>query len=354
MKPEEWIRDPVFQLNLLLWMSLDQPDEAFLVYPLFARHGFELRFIEQPFAFPIATIASIENAEKAGQPKISRCPEPELILKRDLDQSALYFEAKKSSFSSNSSTCVQARGHLLATGPVFADVLAPLKSATLTYVLPADQGALMRVCLSELTAQLQQSGFSSGTFSVAGLAVENETMNYRLDAAGQTAVGCRDQSVVLMREINEATDPSPIMLIFSEQDCADQTRPGYYRHILQQQVLAALLCRLHQVPTPGSIVINAAELLTETTQGVFKYLGRERQRAMETMVRKNVFLTISDTWKDRASDMVSLRARELTVSFTDPQKRDEFFDWLESRKTKFPDVLPSVDGIEQMDLFGAL
>jgi hypothetical protein len=29
MKPEEWIRDPVFQLNLLLWMSHDQPDEAY-------------------------------------------------------------------------------------------------------------------------------------------------------------------------------------------------------------------------------------------------------------------------------------------------------------------------------------
>jgi hypothetical protein len=333
-------------------MSHDQPDEAYVVYPLFARHGFKWQAVEQPFAFPVATIAAIEKAEQTGRLKISRSPEPELILKRDRDQTALYFEAKKSSFSSNSSTCGQARGHLLATGPVFADVLTPVKSATLTYVLPADQGTQMGVCLGELTAQLQQSGLSPGTFSVAGLAVENETLVYRLDATGQTAVGCADERVGLMRDLAETTDPGPLMLIFSDQDCADQNRPGYYRHILQQQVLAAMLCRLHQSPVTDPIVISAADLLRETTQGVFDYLGRERQKAMEVLVRENVFRTVSDTWKDRASGMVSLKGRELTVNFTDPAKRDEFFNWLESRKTKFPDAPPSVDAMEQLELFG--
>jgi hypothetical protein len=50
--------------------------------------------------------------------------------------------------------------------------------------------------------------------------------------------------------------------------------------------------------------------------------------------------------------MVSLKGRELTVTFSDPAKRDEFFNWLESRKTKFPDAPPSVDAMEQLDLFG--
>jgi hypothetical protein len=43
-------------------------------------------------------------------------------------------------------------------------------------------------------------------------------------------------------------------------------------------------------------------------------------------VRENVFRTVSDTWKDRASVMVSLKGRELTVTFSDPAKRDEFFN----------------------------
>jgi hypothetical protein len=73
---------------------------------------------------------------------------------------------------------------------------------------------------------------------------------------------------------------------------------------------------------------------------------------MAVLVRKNVFRTVSDTWMVRASGMVSLKRRELTVTFSDPAKRDEFFNWLESRKTKFPDVPPSLDAMEQLELFG--
>ena len=69
-------------------------------------------------------------------------------------------------------------------------------------------------------------------------------------------------------------------------------------------------------------------------------------------VRDNVFRTVSDAWRDRTSGMVSLKGRELTVTFSDPAKRDEFFNWLESRKTKFPDAPPSVDAMEQLELFG--
>ena len=77
--------------------------------------------------------------------------------------------------------------------------------------------------------------------------------------------------------------------------------------------------------------------------------GRELQKAMEVMVRENLFRTISDAWKDRASGLVSLKDRELTVTFSDPAMRDEFFDWLKSRKPSFPDAPPTVDSIEQVD-----
>ena len=72
----------------------------------------------------------------------------------------------------------------------------------------------------------------------------------------------------------------------------------------------------------------------------------------KVLVRENVSRTVSDAWKDRASGLVSLKGRELTVHFSDPAKRDEFFNWLESRKTKFPDAPPSVDALEQLELFG--
>ena len=52
MNPNDAIHDPVFQLNLLVWMAKDQPAEGFRVRPVFSKYGFQLHYIEQPFPFP--------------------------------------------------------------------------------------------------------------------------------------------------------------------------------------------------------------------------------------------------------------------------------------------------------------
>src|ERR1700676_1052256 len=135
MKPADLIRDPVFQLNLLLWMAKEQPPIGYVVKPLFFENGFAVLYIEQPFAFPEAAVVAIEKCTQ----NISAKPEPELLLRRMLDKKALYLEAKANSFSSTSDTARQARGHLLAAGEVFAEVLAPLQSCLLCYVLPNDK-----------------------------------------------------------------------------------------------------------------------------------------------------------------------------------------------------------------------
>jgi hypothetical protein len=236
-------------------------------------------------------------------------------------------------------------------GPAFAEVHTPLKTAILTYAVPFDQSERMRICLGELSTELQDASLSPGPYSVTGLAVENAALNFRLDPAAQSAIGCQEESIAVMHELDEETDPSPLMLVFSAEDCADQDRVGYYRHVLQQQILAALLCRLHTVPESGSVTITAAEILRETTQGAFDYLGRDRQKHMEVLVKENVFATIRDYWNERASGLSILQGRELTVTFSDPAKREEFFDWLEKRKTKFPDTAPTQEAMEQLDLF---
>jgi hypothetical protein len=122
MKTEALLRDPVFQLNLLIWMAKEQPSSGYRVRPLFFENGFRLVYIEQPFAFPDATARAIQDSTL----DIRGAPEPEVILGRDADKKALYFEAKANSFSPSSDNCGQARGHLLACGPAFAESLKPL------------------------------------------------------------------------------------------------------------------------------------------------------------------------------------------------------------------------------------
>src|SRR5205823_11055462 len=96
---------------------------------------------------------------------IAAKPEPELLLQRTVDKKALYFEAKANSFSPDSTTTRQARGHLLACGPVFEEVMQPLKQALLCYVLPADKCGPMTACLTALASELRGKALSPGNHS---------------------------------------------------------------------------------------------------------------------------------------------------------------------------------------------
>lgn len=355
MNLEELTSDAVFQLNLLIWMAKEQPAEPdqYYVNPFFHLNGFEWLMVAQPFNFPLETLSAIKAASGEGGLTVTMKPEPELVLKRDKDQTALYFEAKKTSFGSDSTAANQARGHLLATGPAFAEVQTPLKIATLTYVLPEKHRALMEECLAELTTQLREARFQPGPHSVCGLSVEGGTLFYHLDDQARGATGTHETNVALISDLDEDTDPSPLLLVYSDKDCPNVERSGYYRRILIAQVLATLLCELHRVPAGTAYTIPAATILMSTTQGVFEYLGPESRKAMEILVKENVFLHIQKKWKEDLPGMVVVTGRALSLSFPDAATKDKFLDWLESRKTKFPEDAPLDDQWEQIEMFPA-
>jgi hypothetical protein len=53
MNHDSLIRDPLVQLNLLLWMAKEQPHHAFVVRPLYQELGFRLIYI-----VPLRVLAS--------------------------------------------------------------------------------------------------------------------------------------------------------------------------------------------------------------------------------------------------------------------------------------------------------
>jgi hypothetical protein len=127
MKAEALLRDPGFQLNLLLWMTREQPANAYIVRPLFQELGFDLLYIENPFDLPEETMRGVT----ATGLDVAFKPEPDVLLRRDNDKKALYIETKAESFSPASSNARQARAHLLAAGPAFAEVMKPIRECLL-------------------------------------------------------------------------------------------------------------------------------------------------------------------------------------------------------------------------------
>ena len=348
MKIELLLQDPVFQLNILLWMAKEQPPDHFRVRPLFHQLRFSVMYIEQPFPFPDESLRAMDASEL----EIARQPEPELILIRMEDNKALYFEAKADSFSPESSNRKQALGHLLAAGPAFAEVYAPLTTCLLCYVLPAGGCGLMGDCLAALSMKLSGKDLEPGRYSVHGLSVEDFQLVYSWDQAFCDHVGSDEQRAVLINRLEDETNPAPLLLVFSDEDCPNCETRDFYRRALIEQVRASLLCDLHSLDVGVRLAMTVDEVLVKTTDGMFNFLGRQRQKSLRRFVRKNVLCYLFDNWKEKQPDAMTLAGNEMTIRWSAGDQKEEFLDWLEDRHRAFPLSRPPEEEPTLFDIYG--
>ncbi len=346
MYADTLIRDPVFQLNLLLWMAKDQPHEQFRVRPLFREYGFSPMVIEQPFQFPVEVFIRIERSTL----DISKQPEPELIL-GGAGNKAMYFECKAHSFGADSSNSRQARGHLVAAGGAFAEVFRPLENCLLSYVVPDSDREGMRLCLSDLRRQLADASFSPGRFSVQGLKVDGANIVYTWDRELSQHLGIAEppsREMAVLELGAQDTYPSPLVLVYTDEDCPNPMSRDFYRRILSAKLRAALLCDLHQEAEATVVSISAGRLLASTTAEMFQYLGRERQNGLLAFVRKNILDFIVAEWKPKIPGLVTVVGQNVTLKWTTDKDRQDFLEWLEDRETDFP-----AERVMQGELFDA-
>ncbi len=335
MKAGQLIRDPVFQLNLLLWMAKEQPEQCYQVRPLFHQCGFSPLVIELPFKLPVVIsqkIAAMPTLE------ISREPEPEVILGNQLKKKAVYFECKASSFGPESSNSRQARGHLLASGPIFGEVFGPLDNCVRSYVVPDTDREKMRSCLTDLRQNLLSSGLWPGQFSVQGLKAGDKSILFTWEERFSEHLEIAQdmgREVQVLGNITPETDPSPLMLVYTDEDCPNQESRNHYRRILSERLRASMLCDINQRAEANEITLSADELLRSTTGGMFQYLGRDRQKRLRTFVGTNVFNFIIAEWEKKVPAFAALEGQAIRLAWT-PGNRTAFLEWLEDRKTIFP------------------
>lgn len=330
MQIEKLVKDPVFHLNLLLWMTMEQPLDSFRIYPFFSQHGFRIIYIEKPFMLPEEIQARIMGSGL----DISGNPEPELILGNQTGKKALYFEAKANAFSPGSSNCKQARAHLIACGPAFSEVMAPLELALLCYLVPDESRNPMFECLRYLSDELDERGLHTGSFSCGGLKIDDNRLVYTWDESFKKYLNIKEDSILLMRDLENDIDPSPLILLFSDEDCPNTKDRDFYRKVVINQVRAYLLCELHSLPIGGSFQISAESLLIKTSSSTFKYLAPERQKNLGRLIRNNVFSPIYSTWGSKLPGILYDRDT-LQIAWNKKEEKQEFLDWLEDSNTIF-------------------
>ncbi len=318
-------------------MAKEQPADYFRVRPYFWELGFGIVYIEQAFAFPEATARAMKDSGL----DIGVAPEPEIILGRNADNKALYIEAKADSFGIESSNCRQARAHLVACGPAFGEVFTPLTDCLLCYLIPEEGCALMPECLATLSAKLSDLRLTPGAFSCNGLRLRATEIQYFWDEAFKSHTGSDVDKITLLGGVTDDTDPTPLVLVFTDDDCCDETKRDFYRQVVIRQVHACLLCDLHELPVGSPYEKSPDDLLMKTTDKVFGFMGRQRQKNLRRLIRGNIFRKVSDYWKEKQLG-VKLTGDKLEVSWSTTQEKDDFLDWLEDR-TQFDTAKPPDD-----------
>lgn len=304
-------------------------------------------YIENPFPFPVPVQQQLKDIEDIG-----KAPNADVIVANSERQSAFYIEAKKDSFGTESSTCRQARAHLIAAGPVFAEVYAPIKNCRLVYALPEKCRSLMEPTLSALSTDVAGRGFIPGAFSVHGFGVENGYVTYTLDAPSVDALGELSKVVPLLPISDDGeTDPSPLLLIYTDSDAHNPADRGFYRRILVHQIHAQLLCQLQHCDPSKTIVLNPEDVLMKTSGGTFEFVGGETRKSMRVLVRDNIYKRIVSFWVEKNPEVSRLKGFELTIRFGDDYNKEQFLDWFEDHtRTKFSDDPANLRETEQGEL----
>lgn len=293
--------DPLFQLNLTIWLAQPMPDN-FSIRPLFYQSGFKIYSIGLLLPLPpdIKLITETSNLKVQGSVK------PEIILECENTTKLLIVECKKSSFGKTSSTANQARTLLILSGSTIFDVLGMDTSKTLKgylcYFTMAEQTGLLENTLSQLAEEIKlQINLKTGGYGCFGINPENNSIQLEFSEQLMSDLGIIQSSPVEVLNVVDGTIPRPLYFIPYDSG-VDQTpeEQAFCRRILYERFLGFILCKIGPAAIPGNVIITWDEVIKEVTMGLYevwddrdvkkhmKSLWHEFMRALKASFKENL------------------------------------------------------------------
>ncbi len=306
MKLEELIADPVYQMNLCLWMLAPSAEAG--VRPVLKEAGFQLRSIEPPLPMPL----EIRNVLADNQIRISDPASPDLIL-HDGQRGFVMLECKASLFGSepkgSDSPQRQARALLLQVPEILADALAvdrnQIDTSHLVYLsraLPLDPGGSSQTAgLQEIADSLESQELRVAPFGMLGLLIGDRKISisggYSPGSLPASMVAVIPDAGVAVQELEPDTDPRPLYFI-PWMPGSENSRDSRGQEIFGNRVLQATAARIGQCRPPAELNLSLDDLLNEATWSSFE---RWRNKDAAKSLRKNARKLIGETFKSASS-----------------------------------------------------
>jgi len=269
---EELCGDPLFQLNMAIWLSQPKPGD-FGVRPIFYESGFRVHSIGPRLPIPpdirlILNELNIEYHESAA---------PDVVLASDNYSKICILECKKNSFGTGSTNTLQAKTLLIISGPTAPEVLGvglrKKSYGILAYLTRADQVDALQGTLNGLKDDLSRINIDSGEPGCFGLGCDEKALSIRYSGNLGEAMNINHGSPVEVISIDDDTDPRPLYIIPYDPSLFNQHSQGeekICRRILYERFLGYVLCKVGSANAPVEIKIPVDEILNSSTFHLFE------------------------------------------------------------------------------------
>jgi hypothetical protein len=281
MKLEELVRDPLYQINLLLWMLT--PSTGSGVDPMLHRAGFTVHQIEGDVRLPL----KISAAARQKKIEVNNTAAPDLVLSGK-KKAYLIIECKAAVFGpGDGSAQRQARTLLLQTPVVLTESLSfppgAVATAHLLYLTAHDPKHDQLASLQSISEELRTAGFSTSPLGLLALRVNEATI--MVDAAVPSSLqsGITNGSFVVQKLSQPDIDPRPLYRI-AWMPGSEKEKDPYNEEQFAKRVLAsaAMLIAQAKLYKSKAVRLPLEQVLDDVTSGFYK---KWKKRAEAKLVR---------------------------------------------------------------------
>lgn len=282
----ELIKDPLFQLNALLWLAQPLPDEN-EISPLLYKQGFTVYAIAPLLGPPPDLRLVAQEARISMQERVR----PDVVLTHEGDRKFAFTECKASSFGPTSSTAEQARSLLVVAGPRAAEVLGlssgQVSASLLGIVMPENDREPLTRTLARLCEELGENGLPAGRFSILGLVLTDTDISIMINDLGSTFFALSSGANPFMKREPD-TDPRPLYFIPYDPDVAQSEQERVFcKRVLFERMQSTIIAAVGRANPPTELSVESQKILNDAMFGMYGHWeNRDSARHMRGLCRQ--------------------------------------------------------------------
>jgi hypothetical protein len=332
LKIDDLLQDPLFQLNVLLWLAQPLPEAKSDITPLFYNNGFSVYAIAPLLAPPL----DVREAAKDANVNIQERCRPDVILENQIERKFVFTECKKASFSITSSTALQARSLLIVAGPRADEILGlPSNKGSksfLAYLIPEGQKNLLGKTLKSLNAELADKGLGPGAYFILGLASSAGQVLIRMDKQAQTIFGLHEADNKFLTSEPD-TDPRPLYFIPYDPDVFnDQTseEKKFCQRSLFERMHSGIVAAAGRSNPPIKISLEPPKLLNDAMFGMYElWQNPDSARHMKRLCRQFMNSLMNEVNAREPNTILSEENVRWIINLKDKEQHEKAMNALE-------------------------